>query len=203
MIAFSFLFISIIAQAQNVGIGTTTPLQKLHVVGSTFLNGNVGVGENNPAFPLSFGPAIGDKISLWSNSTNSYGFGIQSSLLQIHTDVSAADIAFGYGSSSSFSEVMRIKGNGNIGIGTIAPLQKLHVEGTTFLNGNLGIETSTPFAKLTFNNSSSGEIISFNGTASNNYGIGVQLGLLQIHANVETADIAFGYGSSSGFTERA
>lgn len=103
-------------KAQNVGIGTTAPLQKLHVVGSTFLNGNVGIGENTPAFPLSFGQAPGDKISLWSNSTNSYGFGIQSSLLQIYTDVSAADIAFGYGSSNSFTERLRIKNTGGYGM---------------------------------------------------------------------------------------
>jgi len=32
--------------------------------------------------------------------------------LQIHTDISASDIAFGYGSSASFFETMRIKGNG-------------------------------------------------------------------------------------------
>src|SRR5687767_13631667 len=75
-------------------------------------NGFVGIGPNTPGFPLSFSPVTGDKISLWSNSSNSYGFGIQSSLLQIHTDVSGADIAFGYGSSSAFTERMRIKGNG-------------------------------------------------------------------------------------------
>jgi hypothetical protein len=202
-IAFVFLISSLISRAQNVGIGTTTPLQKLHVEGATFLNGHVGIGENIPAFPISFAPALGDKISLWSNSTNSYGFGIQSSLLQIHTDIAATDIAFGYGSSAAFTETMRIKGSGNIGIGTTAPLQKLHVEGTTFLNGNLGIETGTPFAKLTFNSSSSGELISFHGNSSNNYGIGVRLALLQIHSDIEFADIAFGYGSSNSFTERA
>lgn len=141
-------------------------------------NGNVGIGVSNPDFPLSFSQAIGDKISIWSNSANSYGLGIQSSLLQIHTDISAADIAFGYGSSVAFTENMRIKGDGNVGIGT-----------------------STPFARLTFNSSSSGEIISFNGNSTNNYGIGVTLGLLQIHTNIAAADIAFGFGSSGSFTE--
>jgi Chaperone of endosialidase len=201
MIALSLLFISISAQSQNVGIGTTSPLQKLHVVGSTFLNGNVGIGENIPAFPLSFGPALGDKISLWSNSTNSYGFGIQGALLQIHTDVAGADIAFGYGSSAAFTEAMRIKGNGNIGIGTIAPLQKLHVEGATFLNGNVGIGTATPNAPLSFPPVLGKKITLYPG-ATGDVGISVQGNLFQIYSDNPSADIAFGYDQGGTMTER-
>jgi len=100
-------------------------------------NGNIGISTSTPSFALSFPPVLGDKISLWSNSSNSYGFGIQGSQLQIHTDISAADIVFGYGSSAAFNETMRVKGNGNVGIGTTTPNAKLVV------NGNLKVVDGT------------------------------------------------------------
>lgn len=75
-------------------------------------SGNVGIGTTLPGFPLNFASSLGDKIALWGNSGTHYGFGIQDNLLQVHTDLATADIAFGYGSSNAFTETMRIKGNG-------------------------------------------------------------------------------------------
>jgi hypothetical protein len=80
--------------------------------GNGYFYGNLGIGID-PAFPLSFRGDLGNKISLWDNGDGtSYGFGIQSLLLQIHTDVQQADIGFGYGSSGSFVENFRFRGNG-------------------------------------------------------------------------------------------
>ena len=84
--------------------------------GNGYFAGKLGIGNAQPNFPLSFGDAAGDKISLWSNSAASYGFGIQSYLLQVHTDVPEADIAFGYGSSAAFTENFRLKGNGALAV---------------------------------------------------------------------------------------
>lgn len=94
-------------------------------------NGSVGIGTTSPTFPLSFANIVGDKISLAPNGAASYGFGVQSLLLQVHTDISASDIGFGYGSSSAFTENMRIKGNGNVGIGTASPASVLHLGGNS------------------------------------------------------------------------
>ena len=58
MIALSFLFISIIAQAQNTGIGTTTPQATLDVKGNYRFGGN-------SAF-MSFDSLEGKMV--WANS---------------------------------------------------------------------------------------------------------------------------------------
>ena len=75
-------------------------------------NGNVGIGETSPTVPLNFASTLGDKIALWGNGSNHYGLGIQPSLLQVYTLDASNDIAFGYGSSGSFTENVRMKGNG-------------------------------------------------------------------------------------------
>lgn len=156
------------------GIGTNDPIEKLHVVGNTILEGNlkidnvskgagkvltsdangqgtwqtlpavpnsgwtksgfnvhntdysngfVGIGTTTPGFPLNFANTSGDKISLWGNTGWHYGFGIQSGLLQMHTDGSGANIAFGYGQSSSFTERARIINAGEYGMTLTGRLQ--------------------------------------------------------------------------------
>lgn len=90
---------------------------------------SVGIGIDNPGFPLTFASTTGPKISLWGNSGNHFGFGIQNNLMQMYTATNSSDIAFGFGSSAALTETMRIRGNGNVGIGTATPTNRFHVRG--------------------------------------------------------------------------
>ena len=117
-------------------------------------SGNVGIGSLAPGFPLNFANALGDKIALFGNVAGqpSFGFGIQASLLQIHTSDVGSDVAFGYGTSAAMTETMRIKGNGNVGIGTSTPGNKLSVVGgADFLNSILVSGNADPSIRLSAN----------------------------------------------------
>lgn len=103
--------------------------------GNSYIGGNLGIGTTTPGFPLTFADSIGDKISLWGQSGAHYGLGVLPALLQIHTDQVGSDVAFGYGSSNEFTETLRIKGNGNVGIGTSFPSAKLSIAGTPGVDG--------------------------------------------------------------------
>jgi hypothetical protein len=59
-----------------------------------------------------------------------------------------------------------------------------------------------PDAPLSFANSLGGKIALYSSGVANQYGFGIQSGLLQIYSDAINADIAFGYGGSGSFTER-
>lgn len=121
----------------SLGVGAAPPEKGLDIQGNESISGNIGIGGVKPGFPLTFSYSMGDKISLWGDSGNHYGFGIQNGQLQIHSDGSGSDIVFGYGTSSSLTELMRIKGNGRVGIGTPNPDDLLDVNGTVRVRKSL------------------------------------------------------------------
>lgn len=123
-----FIFYFVTCTQSQTPINMTSPWSSSGT--NIYYNGgNVGIGTDAPAFPLNFGNTYGDKVSFWGNSGNHYGIGVQTHVLQIHTDAVGSDISFGFGRSGALTELMRLKGNGNLGIGINNPLNKLEVAG--------------------------------------------------------------------------
>ena len=115
---------------------------------------NVGIGTSTPNSPISFANTVGNKISLWgSSSTSNYGLGVQSGLLQLYTDAPAANIAFGSGSSSSFTEIARIINSGEYGMS---------------LKGRLQLTTGTQSSGLWMTNIANTQNVTFMGMAADN-----------------------------------
>ena len=146
----------------NVGIGIADPKEKLDVRGSNFASGRIsasgisnilstayGRGTEGNAFNdvLMLGNGQGgwsdNKIAFWrtNNEYVDYGMRDQTPASQIGTMVRMYT-PNGDASDSQYisfwlrnAEKMRIQGNGNVGIGTTNPSEKLEVAGNLKLSG--------------------------------------------------------------------
>jgi len=110
--------------------------------------GNVGIGTSTPNAPLQFGNNIANRklvlFDAFNNDHQFYGFGINAGTLRYQTDAATSDhVFFSAINTTSSKELVRIKGNGKVGIGTSSPQFPLHVfspGGVLFGNGagNIG-----------------------------------------------------------------
>ncbi len=87
--------------------------------------------------PLNFASTLGNKISFYGNSGSHYGFGVQSGLFQMYSDAPQAHIAFGHGSSGSFTERMRVFNSG--ADGSLLNGRLLIRNGTADINNGGGV----------------------------------------------------------------
>lgn len=114
--------------------------------------GNVGIGNPTPVAPLTFSNSYGDKIVLADlSATGQYAIRIQPLLLQLGVPTVNDEISLGYGTSAGFTDKLRIKANGNVGIGTSTPLANLEVVSKSLWSQLTLASTNTPgYGKIDF-----------------------------------------------------
>lgn len=139
-------------------------------------DGNFGIGTGAPNAPLQFANTIVNrKIVLWENTNNDhqfYGFGINGNTLRYQVDIpGSSHVFFAGASATSSTELMRIQGNGNVGIGTNAPANKLQITHGTAGNSGLRLTNLTNATMLATN--ASGDIIAATPSPANgiNWGL--------------------------------
>lgn len=205
-----------ITNTGSIGIGTTSPAERLHVSGTIQIDGSTsGIrmfknGSSSIASHLYIANAANDRAYNW----------------QLNSDGSALD--FWAYNGSSWNNRITYTASGNVGIGTTNPSQRLEVAGNIFVNtsGNPFLELKTsgagnnPYLRLTaatnywdfqgtFSNANDELYLMYNGnprmviTSDGNVGIGTTapVGTLQVTGagsrTLSLASPASGGGSAS------
>ncbi len=124
------------SHAFYAGTSASTSNELMRITGT----GNVGIGTDAPNAPLQFASnEASRKVVLYEIGNNDhqfYGLGVNSFIFRYQVDNTAANHVFFAGTSAAAStELMRISGTGNVGIGTDMPSQRLHVVGNIVYTG--------------------------------------------------------------------
>ena len=117
-----------ITGAGNIGIGLTNPEQKLHVGGVVRANDGFGFGSTQSYLYES----ANDAVSLRIGADGPYAEFIDVGSNVMEFGNAGGELAL----TSSGTERVRIKSDGNVGIGDTVPSEKLNVAGNIMLEGS-------------------------------------------------------------------
>jgi len=135
-----------ITSSGRVGIGTTNPTEKLHVDGGSI---RVDIGTTPDSAAIFSGGGSNLHIDLDTGYTTFR-----------NTSGTTSNEGFRFKASSTGNDLVTIRNDGNVGIGTSTPSEKLEVGGNIKSSGNIissgkiGIGTTSPSEKLEVDGSS-------------------------------------------------
>jgi hypothetical protein len=153
----------------NVGIGTTSPSSPLHIeFNSTSTTFPAGTGDYLQVENTNTTVDTHSSISLRSGTADSF-------ISTVYKGINTGDLVFNL-DNGGVAEKMRILANGNVGIGTASPSEKLEVNGNVNVNGGVYVSgvngfvwNNTANSNLRFG-ANSGEKMRI--TSTGNLGIG-------------------------------
>jgi hypothetical protein len=130
----------------NVGIGTTYPTQKLHVVGSQYTTGNITVGASGNYSNVNF--VRNDGAGVGGIGWRSDGIFYVGGHLDYGPNAGNNVRVYGFGANlflgnNTAGDVLTITNAGNVGIGTSSPGYKLQVVGEIYTNYRVQINDGT------------------------------------------------------------
>jgi hypothetical protein len=137
-----------LSQSGEVGIGTTSPNQKLEVSSSSAPTIRINNTKNGA---WTVGEDFGG-LEFYGNDASGEGPGVKGYVKLDSTNIYGAAFSMRFGTTdgtNGITERMVITHTGKVGIGTTAPVQKLHIDGGSsntylhFSNTDTGSSTST------------------------------------------------------------
>jgi hypothetical protein len=167
----TLMLLMINSQAQNVGIGTNNPIYPLQVTQPNLTGTALNLHNNSSA--------NGGHLTLirFTNSDMNHITGLYSSVIGGGRVPNSSESYLIFGTSMidlQPQEKMRLSGNGYLGIGTDAPQGRLHIKGTTPISAIL--ESSSP----------TGTFLSIGNTTNNNW---FQLITTGVHSTLGAAKL--------------